>query len=158
MRKLLGLVLFVAFVAFSFPAYAGHDFMAEMRKITTLIEEESCSNGLIKIEHRVGEMMGKKILMTLIIFEPDAASKMSEFYRESNKDFYSLIFYRLYTVKNSSTIDSTYYMKKAQSGDLEELVVSRWHQAIKIADPNLAMGLMQQPESDCTATYHAPSR
>lgn len=144
MRRLLGLVLFAALIAFSFPAHAGHNFMAEMRKITTLVKEESCSNGLVKIEYRLGEMMEKKFSMTLVIFEPDAASKKSEFYRESNKDFYSLIFYKI-----SFPDGASHYMKKAQSGDLKELNPAEWIKEMSMADTNAAKSIMSYGDEDC---------
>lgn len=158
MRRLLGLVLFAALVAFSFPTYAGHDFMAEMKKITFLFEERSCSNGLVKIEYRAGVMVEKKFFMVLVIFEPDAASKKSEFYRESNKDFYSLIFYGIFPDTDTSAEADTYYIKKAQSGDLKELPAFQWIEELFIADPNVVKSLMQQPGSDCVTVLSVQPR
>ena len=155
MKKFFGLTAFGLFFLLTSSSNAGHEFMGEMRKTSTLLKEESCSNGKTKVEHRRVASPRMTMSMVVVMLEPDAASKKSEFYREDNKDFYRLIFYKLFS---NSAPGSSHMVKWAQSGDLKELDFPRWLQELRSADPNAANSLTNQPGSDCLVTYPAPSR
>ena len=155
MRKLFGFAILGLFFLLLSQAYAGHDFMDEMRKALALIKEESCSNGKTKIERRHIKTTDMELSMILIIFKPEAASQKSQFYREDNKDFYSLIFYKIF---NDKAPGSSHMMKNAQSGDLQELTFPQWLKELEKSDSNAAKSVTNKPGSDCKTTYQAPNR
>lgn len=154
MKKIFGPAALGLFFLLSSAVDAGHDFMNEVQKALTLIKEDSCSNGKTKIEHRRINTKNIKMSMVLVMLEPDATSKKSEFYRETNKGFYSLIFYKLVDDK---TLDVSHMIKRVQSGNLEKLDFPQWLQELQKADPSAAKSLMNQPGSDCSTTYQIPS-
>jgi len=148
MKKVISFVVFFAIFLLFSPVYAGHDFMNEMRKAATLTKKESCSNGRTTIEYLSLQMMDVKLLLTLVVIEPDEKMKKSEFYKEENKDFYSTIFYKLFLSSHDKE-EVSYFVKSAESGDLESISDFLWFKVLRRADYNAARSLMGQPGSDC---------
>ena len=153
LRKSLCFAVFGLFFLFTSYVNAGHDFMERLLKASTLIKEESCSNGKTKIERRL--IMDRKLSLVVIIIEPNADYKKSQFYSEDNKDFYSLIFYNIF---NDKAPGSTHLVKNAQSGDLQELDFPQWLEELNKADSNAAKSVTNKLGSDCKTTYQAPKR
>ena len=155
MKKLLGIILSGSVFLFSSPVHAGHDLMEMFRQNGALMKKESCSNQKTSIEDRSGEVNETKYHLLLIILEPDQAIKKSEFYTEENKDFYSLIFYKLVSYSDAKTY---FYIKQPESGNLEQTTWLKWLNALTVADANAVKSLLHQKGSDCKTSYQSPEK
>lgn len=150
-RLIVTVTAFLAFLLLPFIAYAGHEFLIVMREASTLLKEESCGNGTVKIEYRLGGITGAQVLQTFVILEPNATLKNSRFYTENNKYFYSLILFGMANLRDEK--QTLHLMKTAESGDLKELTASQWLQEIAAADLNAAKSLENKRDSDCVITF-----